>query len=83
MHYHERIPQALFRENGHYIGRPADPEDRIISRRIRILQSIPDFIGENYSLLDIGCGNGASMFALAGKMKHCHGIEINNDHEND
>lgn len=81
--YKERIPDSLFQQDGHYLGRPADFGDRIVYRRIRLVETIPDFTGEEYSLLDIGCGNGASMFLLSGKMRHCLGVEITNEHEDD
>jgi 2-polyprenyl-3-methyl-5-hydroxy-6-metoxy-1,4-benzoquinol methylase len=80
MEYQERIPDALFTEDGHYLGRPADFEDRIIQRRLRLVEQIPGFIGKDLSLLDIGCGNGASMFGLSGKMKYCLGLEITDEH---
>lgn len=77
---HDRIPRHLFQEDGHYLGRPADFEDRIISRRIRLVESVPGFIDADLNLLDIGCGNGASMFMLADRFAHCVGIEISNIH---
>jgi 2-polyprenyl-3-methyl-5-hydroxy-6-metoxy-1,4-benzoquinol methylase len=80
MNFKERIPKPLFREDGHYLGRPADFEDRIIDRRIRLVKQFPSFFGKNLELLDIGCGNGASMFKIANKMKHCQGIEITDEH---
>ncbi len=81
MNYSHRVPRQLFRSDGHYLGRPADFTDRIIYRRINLVESIPNFIGKNYCLLDIGCGNGASMFLLANKMKNCVGIEVSNEHK--
>lgn len=80
MSFKERIPKELFRTDGHYLGRPADFEDRIIERRIRLVKQFPSFLGENLELLDIGCGNGASMFKIAGRMKHCQGMEITDEH---
>src|SRR5690606_33217191 len=80
MRYEERVPDELHRD-GHYLGRPADIGDKIISSRIALVESYPGFTGMELELLDIGCGNGASMFLLADKMKHCTGIEMNDDHE--
>lgn len=80
MQYQERIPDALFKEDGHYLGRPADFDDRIIQRRLRLVEQIPDFTGTDLTLLDIGCGNGASMFGLSHKMKYCLGLEITDEH---
>jgi len=80
MGYKERIPSALFTEDGHYLGRPADFDDRIIQRRLRLVNAIPGFTGTDFTLLDIGCGNGASMFGLYKKMKYCLGLEITDEH---
>jgi 2-polyprenyl-3-methyl-5-hydroxy-6-metoxy-1,4-benzoquinol methylase len=80
MQYQERIPEALFKEDGHYLGRPADFEDRIIQRRLRLVEKIPGFTGTDLTLLDVGCGNGASMFGLANKMKYCLGLEVTDEH---
>ena len=62
MRYEQRVPEKLFEEDGHYLGRPADFSDRIVERRINLVNGITGFTGKNLSLLDIGCGNGASMF---------------------
>jgi len=79
--YEKRIPEELFQTDGHYLGRPADFNDRIVKRRIRLVENIPGFLGKYLSLLDIGCGNGASMFLLSNAMQRCIGIEIANEHE--
>ena len=81
MRYNERVPKALFEKNGHFKGRPADFNDRIVMRRVRLVKQITNFIGKDLSLLDIGCGNGASMFLLSNEMKKCVGVEINEDHK--
>lgn len=83
MRYKERVPKELFEENGHYLGRPADFSDRIIKRRINLVKNIKEFTGKNYSLLDIGCGNGASMFLLSNQMKRCVGIDITDEQLNE
>ncbi len=80
MQYKERVPDELF-EQEHYLGRPADVTDKIVSRRIELIEQFPDFTGKAYSLLDIGCGNGASMFILSQKMRECVGIDIVDDYE--
>ena len=80
MKYTERIPESLFDENKHYLGKPASFEDRIVQRRLRLLKKIPEFLGENLTLLDIGCGNGASLFDLQENFKFCLGIDITDEH---
>lgn len=74
-----RIPSELFAD-GHYLGRPADFGDRIVERRVRLVRRLPGFCGEDRSLLDIGCGNGASLFALAPAMGECTGIDVEARH---
>lgn len=83
MRYKENIPGELFDEEGHYLGRPADFDAELVVRRIKLVKEIPDFTGKDYSLLDIGCGNGASMFVLSRNMKNCVGIDITNEHEDE
>jgi 2-polyprenyl-3-methyl-5-hydroxy-6-metoxy-1,4-benzoquinol methylase len=78
-----RIAKHLFREDGHYLGRPADFTDILIQRRVQLVEKIPGFVGSERALLDIGCGNGASMFMLSDKMKHCQGIEVTEAHLKD
>ena len=75
MRYEERVPEELVIDN-HYIGRPADFNDRIIQKRISLVSKIPNFIGKELNLLEIGCGNGASMLLLSNSMKSCLGIEL-------
>lgn len=81
MGYKERVPEELFQGDGHYLGRPADFTDRIIRRRVKLVEEISGFTNKELSLLEIGCGNGASMFLLSDKMKKCIGIEITREHE--
>ena len=75
MKYEDRVPEELIIDD-HYLGRPADFGDRIIQRRINLLKQIPNFLGKDLELLEIGCGNGASMLLIANHMKSCLGIEI-------
>jgi len=81
MIHKERVPEKLFNEAGHYLGRPADMTDKIIARRLNLTKKFPDFIGKNLTLLEIGCGNGASMFGLSSYFERCVGLEIANDHQ--
>jgi len=75
-----RVPKELFKEDGHYLGRPADADDVIISRRVSLTKQIPGFLDKTKNLLEIGCGNGATMFMLSKEFQHLDGIEINEDH---
>lgn len=77
-----RVDKNLF-ENGHYLGRPADYTDRIITRRVELVKGIAGFCGKEFELVDLGCGNGASSFLLAPYMKHCQGIDIFDYHQKD
>jgi len=76
------VDKNLFVE-GHYLGKPAEFTDRIIIKRVALTKQIKDFCGKNLSLADVGCGNGASMFLLASKMKKCVGIEVFSTHQQD
>ena len=39
-----RVDTSMFEED-HYLGKPADADDLIIERRIRLLRQIPGFVG--------------------------------------
>ena len=80
MKFTKNIPEILFDESKHYLGKPATFEDRIVQRRLRLLKKTPDFLGKNLTLLDIGCGNGASLFGLQKDFKFCLGIDITEEH---
>lgn len=71
----DRIPKERF-EGEHYLGRPADFTDLIVRRRVDLVKQIPDFVGTNYTLADVGCGNGASMILLSKDFKSCKGFDI-------
>jgi 2-polyprenyl-3-methyl-5-hydroxy-6-metoxy-1,4-benzoquinol methylase len=70
-----RVDKALFEEN-HYLGKPADDTDRIITRRIEILEEFPEFYGKELSLIEVGCGSGATINRVANEFHHCLGIDI-------
>jgi len=58
------------------LGKPAELDDFIITRRINIVRSHNGFFDNTKSLLDIGCGNGGSLFRIYPHFKSCHGIDI-------
>lgn len=70
-----RIDKKRFQQ-GHYLGRPADATDRIVEKRISLTKAIPDFCNRDCTLVDVGCGNGASLFLLSATMKHATGIDV-------
>lgn len=70
-----RVDKNLFQED-HYLGKPADDSDRIISRRIRILQQQPGFFEKKADLLEAGCGNGSTMCRIAPHFNSCVGADI-------
>lgn len=74
-----RVDKALFEED-HYLGRPADADDLIIDRRIRLVLETPGFVGNDLNLLEIGCGNGATLLKLAEHFKTVTGLEYNESH---
>jgi 2-polyprenyl-3-methyl-5-hydroxy-6-metoxy-1,4-benzoquinol methylase len=60
-------------------GKPADLTEYIVSRRVLLLQRIEGFMRQDADLLDIGCGNGATLLRLAGYYRQCHGIDISKE----
>jgi len=61
---------------GFAIGKPAELDNFIITRRIDIIRSHNRFFDDTKLLLDIGCGNGGSLFKIYPHFKSCHGIDI-------
>ncbi len=80
MRFDERVPEELIKE-GHYLGRPADFDDKIVHRRVELVKNIPGFLNKKFELLDIGCGNGASLFLLANEFQFLQGIEMETIHQ--
>ncbi len=70
-----RVDETLF-EGEHYLGRPADSTDKIITRRVELTKAIPGFCNKQMSLLEIGCGNGATLLLMADEMKNCLGVDV-------
>src|ERR1700722_941619 len=70
-----RVDQTLF-DGEHYLGRPADSTDKIIFRRAALVKEIPGFCNKDLNLLEIGCGNGATLLLMAGEMKTCLGVDV-------
>ncbi len=73
------VDKKLFKE-AHYLGRPADFDTKFIKWRVDFLKEEKDFLANNLTLIDIGCGNGATIFGIANNFKKCLGVDINDDH---
>lgn len=76
----DRVDKEMFDEGGHYLGKPADIQDKLIHRRIALTKAVENFTGKDLDLIEIGCGNGATIILLADTMQSCLGLDINDDH---
>jgi len=70
-----RVDETLF-EGEHYLGKPADSTDKIITRRVELTKAISGFCNKDLKLLEIGCGNGATLLLMADEMKSCLGVDV-------
>lgn len=70
-----RVDKELF-ESDHYLGKPADDSDRIISRRIEILEQYPEFFGKEWKLIEVGCGAGATINRICSRFDQALGVDI-------
>lgn len=70
-----RVDKELFRDE-HYLGKPADDEDRIIGRRIAIMQQYPEFFNHHMTCVEAGCGSGATITRISSAFSRCLGIDI-------
>ncbi len=59
-----------------YLGLPACFNDKIIIRRINLINDIDDFYGSDLICAEIGCGNGATALRLANKFKYIDCYDI-------
>jgi 2-polyprenyl-3-methyl-5-hydroxy-6-metoxy-1,4-benzoquinol methylase len=71
----KRIDKDLFRDE-HYLGKPAGDEDKIISRRITVLERYPEFFNRSLSCIEAGCGSGATITRIANRFIKCLGVDI-------
>jgi 2-polyprenyl-3-methyl-5-hydroxy-6-metoxy-1,4-benzoquinol methylase len=71
----DRVDTSLFKDD-HYLGKPADDTDKIITRRIDILNRYPDFFRNDLDLVEVGCGNGATVTRIAKRFRACTGVDI-------
>lgn len=70
-----RVDKDLFRDK-HYLGKPADDVDKIISRRINILERYPQFFDAGTDLIEVGSGSGATITRLANRFRSALGIDV-------
>lgn len=70
-----RVDKNLFEEE-HYLGKPAGEDDRIISRRIEVLNEYKQFFGKTLSCIEVGCGTGATLTRVAGRFGKAVGLDI-------
>ena len=70
-----RVDKSLF-SGDHYLGKPAGDEDKIISRRINILERYPEFFNQSLSCIEAGCGSGATITRIANRFNKSAGIDI-------
>ncbi|MBL7700261.1 MAG: methyltransferase domain-containing protein [Chitinophagaceae bacterium] len=70
-----RVDKKLFRDD-HYLGKPADDEDKIISRRISVMERYPEFFNKTLSCIEVGCGGGATITRIANRFEKSVGIDI-------
>ncbi len=75
-----RVDKSMF-EEAHYLGKPADADDLIVQRRLRMIYNIPGFTGKDLDLLEIGCGNGNTVLQLAPEFQSAVGLEYNDVHK--
>ena len=71
----KRIDKDLFQEE-HYLGKPADDEDKIISRRITVLERYPEFFNRSLTCIEAGCGTGATITRISKRFSKSVGVDI-------
>ncbi len=75
-----RVDKSLFEEN-HYLGKPADSNDLLVKRRIRILDQFEGFYDKQSTLVEIGCGNGNTVLQISNNFSHTYGLEYAEVHQ--
>lgn len=76
----ERVDKKLFQDE-HYLGKPADEEDKIVTRRINLLYQQKEFFNNKLDCIEIGCGSGATINRVAKEFNQCLGIDIFDYHD--
>lgn len=75
------VDKKLFNKDAHYLGRPADFDTKFIKWRVEFLKEDKEFINPEKTLIDIGCGNGATLFGIHNDFKELKGVDINATHQ--
>ncbi len=70
-----RVDKTLFTAD-HYLGKPAGEDDKIVGRRMEILETYPEFFGKNWTCVEAGCGSGSTITKLANRFDKSLGIDI-------
>ena len=68
-----RVDKNLFEED-HYLGKPADATDLLVSRRLELLEGFEGFFDSNCDLIEIGCGNGNTTVQVAPRFRSARGL---------
>ncbi len=59
-----------------YLGLPASFNDKIIIRRINLINQIQNFYDKDLDLVEVGCGNGATLLRVTDKFNSAIGYDI-------
>jgi len=75
-----RVDKSLF-EADHYLGKPADAGDLLVSRRLELLEGFEGFFDPTCDLIEIGCGNGNTTARVAPRFRSARGLEYASVHQ--
>ncbi|MFM1898671.1 MAG: hypothetical protein RL577_911 [Bacteroidota bacterium] len=75
-----RVDKNLFEED-HYLGKPADATDLLVSRRLELLEGFEGFFDSECDLIEIGCGNGNTTVKVAPRFRSARGLEYASVHQ--
>lgn len=76
----DHIPEKLFEED-HYLGKPAEIDQKIIQRRLAIAKRMDGFFDADEICIEIGCGNGASTLRMAEHFRKVIALEYFEGHQ--
>lgn len=70
-----RVDKELFQDE-HYLGKPADDDDKIVTRRINLLYKQKGFFDKRLNCIEIGCGGGATINRVGIEFDKCLGADV-------